>query len=173
MTQAAYLSDVLSENEDWLRRVLFNRLRDRELVDEVFQEVGVALSRDDLRPEDSEKLPAWLYRVAVKQSYLARRKLGRFKKLLTSVQERMPIAEHQQDDPLDWMLGVERQQAVRDAIQQLPELDREILMLKYTEGWTYKELAERLGVTVHTIEHRLLRAKKKMRQLLQSVEVVT
>ncbi len=39
-------------------------------------------------------------------------------------------------------------------------------MLKYTEGWGYRELAEHLGTTVKTIEYRLLRARQELRQAI-------
>jgi DNA-directed RNA polymerase specialized sigma24 family protein len=39
-------------------------------------------------------------------------------------------------------------------------------MLKYAEGWSYKELASHLGVQEDTIEYRLLRARKNLRRLL-------
>jgi RNA polymerase sigma factor (sigma-70 family) len=56
---------------------------------------------------------------------------------------------------------------------QLDELDRQVLMLKYVEGWTYRQLAEMLGVTEDTIEYRLLRARKRLKSLLQQqVETV-
>jgi RNA polymerase sigma-70 factor (ECF subfamily) len=51
-------------------------------------------------------------------------------------------------------------------------LDREILMLKYTENWNYQQLAEHLGVTLHTVEYRLLRARKRLRQELTRLDVV-
>lgn len=63
-------------------------------------------------------------------------------------------------DPLHWLLGNERQATVRaSALQTLPEIDRQILWLKHTENWTYEQLADRLGVSVRTIEYRLLQAE--------------
>ena len=45
--------------------------------------------------------------------------------------------------------------------------DREILLLKYTEGWTYKQLAAHLGVKVKTVEHRLMKARRDLRRRLR------
>jgi RNA polymerase sigma-70 factor (ECF subfamily) len=37
------------------------------------------------------------------------------------------------------------------------------LLLKYTEGWSYEQLAQHLGVSIKTIEYRLLRARNALR----------
>jgi RNA polymerase sigma-70 factor (ECF subfamily) len=162
----------LKQHEPWLRKVLFNRVGDRDVVDDLMQEIGLAISRPELRPREVERLGAWLYRVAVKQSYLYRRKMGRYRKHITGTDEAATgAAEKTASNPLNWLLGKEHQQAVRKCLQELGETDREILMLKYAENWTYQQLADRLGVTVHTIEHRLLKAKKRLRQKLQQAHV--
>jgi RNA polymerase sigma-70 factor (ECF subfamily) len=74
-------------------------------------------------------------------------------------------------DPLNWLLGRERQQSIRRAIDSLPELDRQILILKHTENWSYQQLADRLGVSLNTVEYRLLQARKRLRaELSRSTE---
>lgn len=164
---------ALREHEPWLRRVLWNRLGDRAGVEDVLQEVSLAASRDEIRPADQEKLPAWLYSVAVRQAYLYRRKLGRFHNFLTRAQRQGAVADSaaSSENPLRWLLVRERQQAIENAFRSLSEMDREILLLKYGENWTYQQLADRLGVTVHTIEHRLLKAKKTLRRLLSENQI--
>ncbi len=162
----------LKQHEPWLRKVLFNRVGDRDVVDDLMQEIGVAISRPEIRPADINRLGAWLYRVAVKQSFLYRRKMGRYRKYVKGTDEALSVvSDRHQADPLAWVQGQEHQRAVRGCLDQLSETDRDILMLKYSENWTYQQLADRLGVTVHTIEHRLLKAKKRLRQLLQQANV--
>lgn len=162
----------LRQNEPWLRRVLYNRVGDPDVVDDLMQEISLAISRPDLRPTDPTRLGSWLYQVAIRQAYLYRRKMGRMRKYVDSTPvEANETPGHESENPLHWVLGNEHQQAVRKAIAGLKEIDRELLMLKYTENWTYQQLADRLGVTVHTVEHRLLKAKKNLRQLLKQANV--
>lgn len=178
MSQAIQNDDwfaLLKQHEPWLRKVLFNRVGDADVVDDLMQEIGLAISRPELRPSDINRLGAWLYRVAVKQSYLYRRKMGRYRRYVSGGDEAVESAEGKdQPDPLQWLMGREHQQAVQKCLKTLGDTDREILMLKYGENWTYQQLADRLGVTVHTIEHRLIKAKKRLRQLLHqaNIEVV-
>ena len=72
--------------------------------------------------------------------------------------------------PGAWLFRKEQSQTVSRALNHLNASDRELLLLKYTEGWGYRELAERLGVTVKTIEYRLLRARDGLRQQLENQE---
>jgi RNA polymerase sigma-70 factor (ECF subfamily) len=69
--------------------------------------------------------------------------------------------------PLDVLLDAEAQQSVQQALGELHEIDRQILMLKYSEGWSYREIASHLGVQEDTIEYRLLRARKNLRRHLR------
>jgi RNA polymerase sigma-70 factor (ECF subfamily) len=75
-------------------------------------------------------------------------------------------------DPLDWLLAEERRERVRIALAQLPRRDAEILLLKYTEDWSYRQLAERLGASPSAIEARLHRARQRLRAELAALEVV-
>jgi len=162
----------LKQNEPWLRRVLFNRVGDKDVVDDLMQEIGLAISRPELRPREAGRLGAWLYQVAIRQAYLYRRKMGRLRRHVESTPvETVEASGQQAENPLHWLLGREHRQAVKKALEGLREIDREILMLKYSENWTYQQLATHLGVTVHTVEHRLLKAKKELRQLLKQAHV--
>jgi RNA polymerase sigma factor (sigma-70 family) len=53
---------------------------------------------------------------------------------------------------------------LNDALAQLSAEHREILLLKYVDGLTYAELAERLDVPQGTVMSRLYHAREKMRQ---------
>ena len=71
------------------------------------------------------------------------------------------------ESPLQSLLATEKQENVQRALAELPDLDRQVLMLKYSEGWSYRDLAEHLGVHEDTIEYRLLKARKNLRRLLR------
>lgn len=54
------------------------------------------------------------------------------------------------------------------AIERLPEIHREVVLLVDVEGLTYKECAEVLGVPVETVMSRLHRARSQLQQALVS-----
>ena len=96
-----------------------------------------------------------------------RRKLGRQRRLHEGYASHRETAGARRDvEPMHWLMQEERSESLRAALQTLPELDRQILLLKHLENWTYQQLADHLGVSIHTIEHRLLKARETLRRQL-------
>jgi RNA polymerase sigma factor (sigma-70 family) len=60
--------------------------------------------------------------------------------------------------------------AIRDAIQQLPAIYREVILLCDVEDAAYKEIAEVLSIPVGTVMSRLARARKMIRDALRAGE---
>lgn len=166
-------SSVLAEHSLWLRTVVCARLGEPQAIDEVMQDVALAALRQQAPLHDPAKVGAWLYRLAVRQTLLYRRKLGRRRKLVDRYVRfgRAGMAGEDQADPLDWLLAKERRAQVGKAMTRLPRRDLEILLLKYTEDWSYKALAEHLGVSHSAVETRLHRARQRLRSELAALNV--
>lgn len=164
----------LAAHERWLRTVILARTCEPQAVDEVLQEVAVAVMRHSSPPTEAVRLAPWLYRIAVRQSLLHRRKLGRQRRLQKAVARQWADFERSASDadPLHWLIADERRQMIRLALAQLARRDAEILLLKYTENWSYHQLAEHLGVTSSAIESRLGRARERLRSQLASLQVI-
>jgi RNA polymerase sigma factor (sigma-70 family) len=165
---------VLAEHDRWLRTVVYARLGEFQAVDEVMQEVSLAAVRQKAPINDSNKVAAWLYRLAVTQTLLHRRKLGRQRKLVDRFAQRNQPTEqdNRQMDPLSWLMSEERRHKVRTAVKRMARRDAEILLLKYTEDWSYRDLAEHLGITESAVEARLHRARQRLRSELAALDVV-
>lgn len=58
-------------------------------------------------------------------------------------------------------------QAVRRAIEDLPLVFREVLLLCDIEEMSYREIAETLSIPVGTVTSRLMRARRKVREAMQ------
>lgn len=157
----------------WLRTVVLSRIGEPQAVDDVLQQVGLAVAREAKRPTEPDRIGPWLYRVAVRQCLMFRRTAGRHRKLLQRVQGDPTVASPEDDaSPLDWLLDRERQELARRALAELPDVDRQLLLLKHTEHWTYQQLADHLGVTTHTIEYRLLQAREELRKQIARLGLV-
>ncbi len=165
----------LQRHRRWLRAVLIARSREPAAVDELLQEVALVAVRDGHKLRDRERLGAWLYRIAVRTALMYRRKLGRQRRLRECfvVQLDHAVACGRDDmDPLTWLLADERSQMIRHALDRLRPRDAEILLLKYLEDWSYRELAEHLSITEGALETRLHRAREKLRRELLRNHVV-
>lgn len=165
---------ALAEHDRWLRTVVAARLGEPQAIDEVMQEVALAAVAQKAPLHDAAKVAPWLYRLAVMQSLLYRRKQGRRRKLNDRYADRYRPTERdvRQPDPLEWLLTEERRALVRVAVARLPKRDAEILLLKYTQDWNYQALADHLGISESAIEARLHRARKRLRSELAAMHVV-
>ncbi|HEX5102534.1 MAG TPA: sigma-70 family RNA polymerase sigma factor [Pirellulaceae bacterium] len=166
---------ALGEHDRWLRTVVFARLREPHAVEEVMQEVALAAVKQSAPISDRGKVAPWLYRLAVRQALLYRRKCGRRRRLVGRFAEQVQAGDRGPPpalDPLGWLLAEERQALVRRALSRLSRRDAEILLLKYTEEWSYHQIAAHLGIGHAAVEARLHRARARMRQELAALDVI-
>jgi RNA polymerase sigma-70 factor (ECF subfamily) len=163
-------SAVLSAHDRWLRRVVAARLQESQAVDEVMQEVALAAVAQSSPLVNPARVVGWLYRLAVRQVLIYRRKAGRRRALVDRyARERGATGEDQGGTPLSWLLHDERRSLVHQALHRLPTRDADLLVLKYAEGLSARELAGRLGVKTAAIEARLHRARGRLRAALAAL----
>ena len=70
-------------------------------------------------------------------------------------------------DPSQEMEFSEGSDVVTMTINDLPERTREIFLLNRQEGLKYKEIAERLSISVKTVEANMGKALKALRVVLE------
>jgi RNA polymerase sigma-70 factor (ECF subfamily) len=61
----------------------------------------------------------------------------------------------------------ESRRLIRQAIEQLPESGKELIVLRYYDSLSYEEISSVLGISKATINGRLTRAKRKMANYLK------
>jgi RNA polymerase sigma-70 factor (ECF subfamily) len=165
----SFWTDALAEHESWLKQVIRVRVGEPQAVDEVWQDAACQVLARPSALSRPDNVAAWLYRVIVRQALLYRRKLGRQRQLLTRFAVRAGSASAPAD-PLTWLLVSERRRHVRGALNELPVRDAQLLVLKYTQDWSYLEIAEHLGLSVSAVEARLHRARARLRALLERLD---
>ncbi|MER3401723.1 MAG: RNA polymerase subunit sigma-24 [Armatimonadota bacterium] len=141
----------------------------QELAQEVFLRVYQELPRLQVR----HSLGAWLRRTATNLAIdkLRRNKRVRFESLEAPMRTDDEEVEWQIEDPnSDVMAAVESRElseAVQNALSQLGEMHRAVVILHYIEGVPLEEIAETLGIPVGTVKSRLARARLALRELLK------
>lgn len=109
----------------------------------------------------------WCYRIAHNLSidYIRKKKPRRAEE--EELERTADLGGHRPEEVYE-----HRQQAsqVREALQSLPEMYRAILMLRYQTELSYEKIAEILDVPVTTVETRIHRAKKMLREKLKRKE---
>ena len=167
-------SMLLQQHDRWLRTIVYARLGEPQAVDDVMQEVALAAVRQSSPILDKTKVAPWLYRLAVRQTLLYRRKMGRSRNLTKRYADRFRPTENdtREESSLDWLLSLERHSQVRYAMRQLRPTDAEILLLKYSQNWNYHEIADHLGISHSAVEARLHRARGRLRKELVGLQDV-
>jgi len=129
------------------------RAEDRE---DLVQEVWLLAHRRLSRLRDDASARAWLWSIAANVVRLHRRtKQRRDRKLRAAAvaREAVPPATFDHGDRM----------SVEQALQSLPEAQREVLMLTHHAGYSGPEIADLLGVSLNTVHSRLRLAKARMR----------
>lgn len=123
---------------------------------------------------DSE-LKTWLFRIAVNHSRNRFRWWKRRKRSETVSLDKeigsgtITIADTLADDsesPEEAVLRSERRRQLMAAVNGLPEMFREAVVLCDIEGLGYEEIAKVLGINVGTVKSRLARGREQLRKRL-------
>lgn len=136
-----------------LRRIVGDRGRAEDLANEVF----LKLYRQDSAAGAMDNVGGWLYRTATNLGIDALRSSARrqrYEQAAALAEIKAPAAE----SALDESLRGETQERVRAALAELKPVPAQLLLLR-AAGYSYKELAEMLGVETGTIGTRLIRAE--------------
>ncbi len=72
------------------------------------------------------------------------------------------IADHHTPNPEEVSLRKEHQTEIQELLNELPELDRAALVLRYWHECSEQEISEVLDITVNAVKSRLHRARKKL-----------
>jgi len=143
-------------------RILGNETEAEDVLQEVFAQAFRQASRYDAR---RGAVAAWLLTIA------RSRAIDRLRARRTRVEARtgeqtlgeMPDA---QPDAASTMLDEERSRLVRQALGELPMLQRMAIELAYYEGLSHSEIAERLEQPLGTVKTRIRLGLLKLRDVL-------
>jgi RNA polymerase sigma factor (sigma-70 family) len=161
----------LALHEPWLRRVIAARAGHSQAVDEVWQQIALAAIEQRWPLADTTKVGPWLHRLAVVASARYRRQLGRGRRALAGWADMQRHGGASPADPLGWLMRQERLGLTRQAMARMDGRDVEVLLLKYGERWSYRQIAEHLGISEKAVDCRLLRARERLRQELAALGI--
>jgi len=145
------------------RRVLPTREDAEDATMEIFVKMREKLGQyDAARP-----FSAWLYKLAANHCWdlLRRRRIRQ--DLETAEVENLPL-EHPDPGQLEQVLAARTRQEVRAALEKLPARSRMALVLRYYAEMSYDEIAEALGLRRAFVGVVLLRARHRLREVLQA-----
>ena len=159
--------ELIGPLEQLVWRVCWHYTGNRETAEDCGQEAMLRIWRSLENYRGDCALESWVYRIAANccMDWLRKKKRDRS----VSVE---PLRE-QGFDPADDAPGTEEQviqkderRRLREAIRQLPDDQREALILTQLEKVPYEEVARALGVSEGTVKSRVNRAKARLKEIL-------
>lgn len=147
-------------------RIAYRILRNKEDAEDAAQEAFVQVYRSLPTFQHRSNFRTWFYRIVVRtaMAHLPTTPTEPLEKSLEA-----EVLERAYEDPEKIVLAHEKERLFDWAIEQLPPDWRAILVLREIEGLSYAEIAEILGIPIGTVESRLFRARKRLRQLLEPI----
>jgi RNA polymerase sigma-70 factor, ECF subfamily len=147
-----------------LYRYLHRLTGDADAAEDIAQEAFVRLLRQEL--PDAEVRP-WLFTVAMNLVRDRARKSERRHRLLTNA----PALSRPAALPDEDLERTERILSVRRVLEQLPERDRQLLLMR-EEGFKYEEIAQVVGVAPASVGTLIARALKRFVEAYNGREAV-
>ncbi len=148
---------LFERHKDFVFRLACGFLGERELAEDVTQEVFLRLTRGRRRWSRRAKFTTWLYTMTRNTSHELRRGRQRQARLLDQAEALPRVLP-----AVDPSAPVE----LYRLLDRLPPRQREIVMLRYLEGMTTREAAVAAGCSQGTVKVHLHRALGQMRRLL-------
>jgi RNA polymerase sigma-70 factor (ECF subfamily) len=164
LVEAAQNGDLESFGELYRRyysamaALAYSTLCDKELADDAAQETFVAACSRIVNLKSKDKFGAWLAGICRNISHQMLRNL---KKQPRTLKDESASASSPRDTNGDIQAVIE--QALRD----LEESERELIVLRYYDNLPYERIAEVLDISVQAVNGRLIRTKRKIAKYLK------
>ena len=163
---------LMRRNEKTVVNLVYRFTGNRETAEDLAQEVFMRIYRASGRFEPRAKFFTFLYRVTVN---LCRNHAAKAKRRQTSSLD-API--NGQDGPgrelvapigsaEDQVSRMELSEVVREAVDSLPDQQREAVSLQRFQGLAYEEIAEVLNLSIPAVKSRIHRAKLNLQDKLR------
>jgi len=168
------LDELLQRYYSRVYRLAYGILRNPQDAEEVIQEVFLRVFQKLESFKGESSFSSWLYRVAIKTTYMKlrdRKGVSTFSfdqvgKLLDEEMIKSGSGEWV-SRPDDELLTEEALKIISEAIDQLPDDFKTVLILRDVEGLSTDEVAEILGLTPAAVKSRLHRARLFLRDKLE------
>lgn len=169
--------DLWQEHRRWVAAVILaHKPRETDLED-LLQDVAMTFVRTISKLRDEAMFRPWLRTVAINAARAAGRDTRRRRAKLgwrVTGDDNQPEAiggapAHQGDEPAGVAEGFEESGRLTRLAAQLPDGYREPLILKCVRGMSYRQIGVLMGLPETTIETRIARGRRMLRELASGV----
>jgi len=155
------MTDLFACYHPLVYTTIYRMVRNRETARDLTQELFLQIAEGRRKLETTGPLGSYLRRMAINFS------IDHLRKQRPDVFTDVELLQHGSgiatDAPLE---AKELQEALHEALQQLPDKCATIFMLSRFEQLSYREIAGQLNISKNTVENQMVKALKMLRVLL-------
>jgi RNA polymerase sigma-70 factor (family 1) len=159
LTNAEY-QQAFNEHFKAIRNFIYFKTSDPDLADDLAQDTFIKLWENRAKI-DRKTLKAYLYTIAGNLS------INQLKRQQLQYKFAKTVVNRVDDASPEYLAQMkEYEQKLQDVIASIPEGSREVFLMNRLEDMKYREIAERLGISVKAVEKRMSRALQIIREKL-------
>lgn len=172
----AAFEELVRRHQQGVLNYVYRLVQNRQIAEELTQEVFVALVRNGRRYQPTAKFTTYLYTIAsniVSKEWTRRKRRPRLFSFPAwnghedSDFDPMDQVSDEKANVLEAFQREEVSEAVNDALQYLPEHQREAFVLRRFQHLSYEDIAAVTNSPVGTAKSRVVRAERALRPLLE------
>ena len=156
---------LVERHYDFVYRVAYRWLGRKQDAEDAAQEVCIRLGKAIRSYSGSGAFTSWLYPIALNAARDIGRKRQRETLKTDAFGVQALVEQSGASDDSD-----ERLAAMWQAVQLLPDKQREAVLLVYGEGHSHADAAEAMGISETTVSWHIHEAKKRLRTLMRDAE---
>ncbi|MEO0206040.1 MAG: RNA polymerase sigma factor, partial [candidate division WOR-3 bacterium] len=149
-------------------RLVYRMVRNRDDAEDLVQEVFIKAYNGMNGFKSGNKFFPWLSRIAVNHTLNF---IKKEKKVDVQSLEWVPNYADNTNDPVEMVKNKILKERIAEAMAQLPEDFRAILVLRVEEQLSYEEISQALGIPRGTVMSRLARARQRLREIIGGLKL--
>lgn len=166
--------ELVSRYQRYVFNLIYQHLGNVDEIDDVAQEVFLRVYKFIRKYRGNASLESWLYKIVLNYCRTHARRKSSLSRLIVSP---APVGHDEShsfelldilpDSAIDPAKSTEQRLIVEDimsAVRSLPEIYRNILIMREVNELSYEEIADILGISIGTVKSRISRARDLVRQ---------
>lgn len=169
------LSELITRHQDKIFRFIYSKVFDRDVADDIFQDTFIKVIKTLKRGaynEEGKFLP-WVMRIAHNLVIDHFRKNNRMPKFENN--DDFNIFSVLSDSALNAEKAIIKEQVeldVKKLIEELPEDQKEVLVMRLYKEMSFKEISEQTGVSINTALGRMRYALINLRKVIEKHNII-
>ena len=170
------ISQLIERHSRRVRDYIQMMVKDGDVADDIFQETFIKAVRviDEGRYTDNGRFLSWILRIAHNQvidHFRAQKQNRQLNEAEAGydVLGTLRLAERTVEDEI---VCEQIASDVRRMVELLPDEQREVVMMRYYSGLSFKEIAEQTGVSINTALGRMRYAMINLRKMIKEKNLI-